>query len=617
MKLFEQARLAYENSSYDKSLNLLDEILALDSNYMKAYLLKSDIYQESDSLNPLIKTVESAIRIDPEKIPKLYFILGNAYFKNGTYQKANESYQNYLKRTDEKSPLTARILECLKKCSVAIRLINNPVPFQATNLGENINSEANEYWPSLTIDGKTLIYTRLVGSNAVTGSPKAILQEDFYTSNFEKNEWTPGKPLSAINTADNEGAQSISADGKLLFFTSCGRKDSRGSCDIYFSRNDGGSWSTPQNVGEPVNSSAWESQPSISANGETLYFVSNRKGGKGGMDIWKCKLKGFSEWGSPIWSNPVNLGDSINTSGNEMSPFIHADGKTLYFASDSWPGLGGTDLFYSRQKNDSTWSMPKNMGYPINSNKDEQGLIVDATGQNAYYSTNRSGSKGLDIYSFKLYPEAQPKPVSYIKGRVTDKDSLTPIAANIELIDLEHPGSAIKTESSNHQGEFLMCLPLDKEYAFNVSKDGYLFYSENFKLKDITDIVSPHIVEIKLTQIQLGGSVILRNIFFNTASAELLPESKVELQQLIDFMRQNRTLEIEIGGHTDTVGTAEFNQNLSEQRAKEVYNYLIENGIEKSRMTYKGYGYTKPISSNNTDEGRTQNRRTEFRITKK
>jgi len=598
MKLFEQARLAYENSSYDKSLNLLDEILALDSNYMKAYLLKSDIYQESDSLNPLIKTVESALRIDPEKFPKLYFILGNAYFKNGTYQKANESYQNYQKRTDEKSPLTARTLEYMKKCAVAIRLINNPVPFQATNLGENINSEANEYWPSLTVDGKTLIYTRLVGSNAVTG-------------------WTPGKPLSAINTADNEGAQSISADGKLLFFTSCGRKDSRGSCDIYFSRNYGGSWSTPQNVGEPVNSSAWESQPSISANGETLYFVSNRKGGKGGMDIWKCKLKGFSEWGSPIWSNPVNLGDSINTSGNEMSPFIHADGKTLYFASDSWPGLGGTDLFYSRQKNDSTWSMPKNMGYPINSNKDEQGLIVDATGQNAYYSTNRSGSKGLDIYSFKLYPEAQPKPVSYIKGRVTDKDSLTPIAANIELIDLEHPGSAIKTESSNHQGEFLMCLPLDKEYAFNISKDGYLFYSENFKLKDITDIVSPHIVEIKLTRIQLGGSVILRNIFFNTASAELLPESKVELQQLIDFMRQNRTLEIEIGGHTDTVGTAEFNQNLSEQRAKEVYNYLIENGIEKSRMTYKGYGYTKPISSNNTEEGRTQNRRTEFRITKK
>ncbi len=617
VKLFGQAKLAFESKQYDKSLNLLDNILALDSCFLDAYLLKSDIYQELDSTRLQIRSIEGALRFDPENTPKLYYVLANSYYRSGFYQRAYDAYQNYLRRVDQTAPFAAKARQNAEKCMGAVKLLKHPVPFKSINLGPNINSEDDEYWPSITVDGKTLIFTRLVGSKESTVQRRSLAQEDFYTSQLVDNVWQPSEPLTSINTIYNEGAQTISTDGKLLFFTACTRSDGRGSCDIYFSRNKDGVWSVPQNAGEPVNSPAWESQPSISANGETLYFVSNRQGGKGGMDIWKCNLKGFSQWGMPIWGNPLNLGDSINTPGNEMSPFIHADGKTLYFASDYWPGLGGYDIFYSRLKNDSVWSTPQNIGYPINSYKDEQGLVVDASGKNAYYSSDRPGSKGMDIYSFELYKDARPSPVSYIKGKVVDEDTGAPVCAKVELTDLENSKSVIRGESCWEKGEFLMCLPLGKEYAFNVSVEGYLFYSDNFQLKEKKDIIDPYILEIKMKKIKLGGTVILRNIFFDTGKYDLLPESKVELQKLIDFLNLNKTLIIEIEGHTDNVGSEEMNQKLSESRAKEVYAYLIDHGIDDQRMKYSGYGLSRPISSNETDDGRALNRRTEFKIIKR
>lgn len=616
-KLFEQAKMAYESKLLNKSLNLLEEASAINPGLFEIYLLKSDIYQDMDSVRLQIKAIEAALKIAPEKNPKLYYLLGKAYYRSGKYQNASDAYQNYLQRVDENAPLVVKARQYIGKCLGAVNLLKHPVPFLSVNLGENINSEDDEYWPSITVDGKTIIFTRLVGSKSISSQSHSLAQEDFYTSNFVDSIWQPCTPLTSINTIYNEGAQTISSDGKLLFFTACTRNDGIGSCDIYYSRNKAGTWSVPQNAGEPVNSPSWESQPSISANGESLYFVSNRSGGKGGMDIWKCNLKGFSAWGTPIWGTPVNLGDSINTPGNEMSPFIHSDGKTLYFASDYWPGMGGYDIFYSRQKNDSVWSAPHNIGYPINSFKDEQGLVVDAAGKNAYYSSDRPGSKGMDIYSFELYQEARPTPVSYIKGKVIDEDSGAPVCAKVELTDLENSKSVIRGESCWEKGEFLMCLPLGKEYAFNVSKEGYLFYSDNFQLKEKKEIIDPYILEIKMKKIKVGGAVVLRNVFFNTGSYDLLPESKIELQKLIEFLNMNKTVVIEIEGHTDNVGSEEMNQKLSESRAKEVFKYLVNNRIDEERMKYKGYGLSKPVSSNDTPEGRALNRRTEFVIIKK
>lgn len=616
VKLFEQAKSSYQMNNYAVSISLLNEVLAIDHRFVDAYMMKSDIYQELDSLELQLESLEQAIRIDPEKNPKLYFVQGNAYYRTGKYKQAISAYENYLDRVDHKAVFVERANQNIQKCNGSIRLLNHPVPFDSVNLGENINSEDDEYWPSITVDGKTLIFTRLVGARRSSGQPSATAQEDFYTSQLVNGSWQPCQPLSEINTPYNEGAQSVSTDGKLLFFTACTRQDGIGSCDIYFSMNKSGNWSVPKNAGKPVNSPSWESQPSISANGESLYFVSNRAGGKGGMDIWKCDLKGFSELGVPIWGQAVNLGDSINTPGNETSPFIHSDGKTLYFASDYWPGLGGYDMFFSR-KNGNLWTGAKNLGFPINTNKDEQGLVVDASGDNAYYSSDRPGSRGMDIYSFRLHSNAKPTPVSYIKGKIIDNETGEAICAKVELTDLDNSASPIQGESCWDKGEFLMCLPVGKEYAFNVSKEGYLFYSENFQLKEVKGIVDPKLLEIKLKKIEVGESVTLRNVFFNTDSYELLPQSKVELKRLIDFLNQNKSLHIEIGGHTDNVGTFEYNQKLSTLRAQAVYEYLLNQDISRHRMSFNGYSYSIPMSSNDSEIGRALNRRTEFKITRK
>ena len=615
-KLFEQAKIAYQNNQYGKSLEILDQILLLDSCFTDAFMMKSDIYQEVDSVELQLKSVEAAIKLNPDKFPKLYYVLGNANYRLGNYQKAIDAYNQYLKVAEKNSPVLDRVNDNIRKCKGSVNLLKRPVPFDSVNLGSNINSEDDEYWPSITVDGKTLIFTRLVGARRSDGKPRLNAQEDFYTSKLVNNVWQPSVPLTEINTIYNEGAQSISTDGKLLFYTACTRSDGKGSCDIYFSTNKSGNWSDSKNAGLPVNSPSWESQPSISANGESLYFVSNRSGGKGGMDIWKCDLKGFSEYGYPVWGKAINLGDSVNTAGNETSPFIHSDGKTLYFASDYWPGMGGNDMFYCR-KTESGWSAPVNLGFPINTNKDEQGLVVDASGENAYYSSDRHGSKGMDIYSFKLYKDARPNPVSYIKGKIIDQETGLPLCAKVELTDLDNSSSAIQGESCWDKGEFLMCLPVGKEYAFNVSKEGYLFFSENFQLKEVKGIIDPKILEIKLKKIEVGGSVTLRNVFFNTDSYQLLPQSKAELERLIDFLTQNKTLVIEISGHTDNVGTQEYNQKLSEARAKEVFNYLVDSGIAENRMNFSGFGFSKPISSNESEAGRALNRRTEFLIIKK
>ena len=617
IKLFEEAKLASNNSLYSKSLQLLDEAIALDATFLEAYLLNSDIYQELDSVPLQIKSLEAAIRINTSKYPKLHFTLGNAYYRSGIYQKAVDSFTKYLEAPDKKGAFVSRARQNIEKCAGAVNLLKKPVPFNSKNLGSNINSPDDEYWPSLTVDGKMIIFTRLLGAGSLNGKSRTTAQEDFYFSQLDSNKWQPSEPLSSINTAYNEGAQSISSDGKLLFFTACSREDGIGSCDIYFSRNKNGAWSVPQNVGEPVNSMAWESQPSISANGESLFFVSSRKGGKGGMDIWKCNLLGFSYEGTPVWTKAVNMGDSVNTPGNENSPFIHPDNKTLYFASDNWPGLGGYDMFYCRRENNLLWSKPHNIGYPINSYKDEQGLVVDASGKNAYYSSDRPGSQRMDIYSFEIHRDARPTPVSYVKGKVVDSESGEPLCASVELMDLNDSTSYIKGESCWEEGEFLMSLPLGKEYAFTVSKEGYLFYSENFQLKEKMEFIDPYILEIKLKKIEIGGSVVLRNVFFNTASHELLPASKSELKRLIDLLITNKTLFIELEGHTDNVGSEEMNLGLSERRANEVYTYLVGKGIEASRMVFKGYGYSRPINSNETPEGRALNRRTEFKITRK
>ncbi len=616
-KFYEQAEVALKNKNYTEALKALNMVIAEDPRFIDAYLLKADIWAEQDSVAQQVGVLEEAIAIEPEKLPKLYYSLGSSALRIGLYAKAESALKNYLKYAGENAPFGEKAKQKLAKATVALNFENHPVNFEPQNMGASINSEWDEYWPSITLDGQTLIFNRLLPPYDNYSKDRSRYQEDFFVSQQVDGVWQPAEPMVSINTAYNEGAQSISADGNLLFFTACTRSDGWGSCDIYFSRKKNNRWTEPKNAGAPVNSASWESQPSISANGEYLYFVSNRKGGKGGMDIWRCKLKGFSDLGSPMWGAAENLGDSINTSGNEMSPYIHADGEMLYFSSDYWLGLGGTDLFCSRLKNDSVWTKPRNLGYPINTYKDEQGLVVNADGNLAYFSSDRPGSKGMDIYYFKMPKESKPSPVSYIKGKVFDKETKKPLCAQVELVDVDNSKSVIKGESCSEKGEFLMCLPLGKEYAFNITLPGYMFYSKNFAMKKVKAVGNPYLLEVALDPIAIGKSAVLTNIFFETASYELLNESLAELQRLREFLLQNRTVKIEIGGHTDNVGGVEYNQKLSENRARAVYNYLVKNGFSSDRISFRGYGYSQPVADNETPEGRALNRRTEIKVIQK
>ena len=595
------------------ALDKLNSTIKEDDGFFEAYLLQADIYSEIDSTLLQIESLEKAVAIDSNQYPKSFYVLGNAYYSIGLYQKAKIAYQQFLKNNTS-STLFQKAEKRLIDCDFALKMVLDSVVFNAENMGNAINTNEDEYWPSLTIDGETLVFTRLVSLGDSPNEYISRYQEDFFVSQKVDGEWQEAEPMISINTVYNEGAQSISADGKLIFFTACTQSDGFGSCDIYFARNINGEWSHPQNAGVPVNSGSWESQPSISANGELLYFTSNRKGGKGGMDLWRCQLNGFSSQGKPLWGTPQNMGDSINTSGSEMSPFIHPDGKTLYFSSDTWMGMGGMDIFYARMINDSVWEQPTNMGYPINTYHDEQGLIVDGSGKNAYYSSNRSGSNGLDLYRFGLYEDARPATVSYIKGRVIDGKSLLPLNANVELVDIEKGTIAAQTESSLDDGEFLMCLSLGKEYAFNVSCEGYLFFSENFSLTKVRSAEDPFVMDISLNPLEVGSSTVLRNIFYQSGSFEILNSSKSELSKLIGFLNDNPNVKVEIEGHTDNVGSTEYNDELSENRAKSVFLYLIDSGIPENRLSYKGYGMSLPFTSNDTAAGRSQNRRTEFRV---
>ncbi|MBL0342094.1 MAG: OmpA family protein [Bacteroidetes bacterium] len=416
-----------------------------------------------------------------------------------------------------------------------------------------------------------------------------------------------------INTPGNEGVPNISPDGKILFFAACDRTDGKGSCDIYYSRLKNEGWTKPINLGNPINTGAWESQPSFASDGRTLYFIRGfiTRDGIREQDIYSSKI---SEEGK--WSEPMKLSNLINTNDEEEFVFIHPDNQTLYFSSDGHSGMGNLDIYVTRRLPDGTWGKPENLGYPINTFRDERGLLVGPKGNIAYIASDREGGfGGLDLYSFELYDKVRPLQVSYVKGVVTDVISGFTLDAGIEIIDLETGKVVLNSNSEKGTGEFLACLTAGKDYSLNVSKNGYLFYSDHFSCKNPADLKNAYVLDVKLSQAQTGGKVVLKNVFFDTNLFTLKNESFPELDKLVAFMKINPAMSVEVSGHTDSTGDKKKNQLLSENRAKSVYDYIILKGITPGRLTFKGYGDEKPVAKNDTEEGKAQNRRTEFLIT--
>lgn len=596
----------------------------IDPGFMEAYMMLSQHYMDIRNNDKAIEVLKKSHAKNPTFFINTWFLLAELEYKRGEYTEAMRAMNEYLHYAKGRVPqdMQVDVDRITKSCEFAIEAKKKPLNFTPTNLGPGVNTKNPEYFPTITGDDQMLLFTRRVPE------PTAPMgeQEDFYYSIYDNGKWTKSYSISnSINTILNEGAPSISADGEILIFTACDlmgtgdygqNREGLGSCDLFYSQKYNGEWTRAMNLGSQINSANWETQPSYSADGTALYFIRGKKnsGPNRSGDIYVSRLDR-----NGAWQTPERLPDHINTTKDEASVLIHPDGQTLYFSSNGHVGMGGYDLYMCRLQPDGNWSQPMNLGYPINTFKDENSLLVSSKGDIAFFASNRDGGFGdLDLYSFPLDESIRPVYTTYMKGFVYDSISKAKLEARFELTDLE-TGKLVTVSASNEKGEFFMNIATNKQYALSVNKKGYTFYSKNFSFdddgspKDKVFILKVPMVPITTTT---PVATVLKNVFFDTDKFDLKPKSYVELNKLVDFLTQNPTLKIELHGHTDNEGDDAHNMTLSDNRAKSVMNYLISKGIDKTRLKAKGFGETKPVATNDTKEGRAENRRTEYVIVK-
>lgn len=542
-----------------------------------------------------------AVTIQPDapESAQAYYWLGIQKFQEEQYDESLILFEKLLPLTKPKTILQGKTLKYIASAKFASKGKKNPMGIDKKPLPDQVNFLNAQFFPALTGDKEQLFFTGIQSPNG----------EDIFIARREGSGWGIPESLSeSINSSNNEGTCTISANGRMLVFTACGRPDSFGGCDLYVSYKNGDKWTSPKNLGNDINSRSWESQPSLSADGRTLYFTSDRPGGIGKSDIWKSELTDGNRW-----SIPVNLGNKINTPDEENAPFIHANGNTLFYSSNGLPGFGGFDIFIAQLEN-GTWTEPVNLGYPINNGADQVGLFITSDGKEAYYTDDNQDKSGKSLlYTFTVPEELRQSfsASSYVKGTIVDSKTGKPLEALIRLYDLEQQTQLSEFTSQPQTGEYLAMVNQGKPYAFYIEKKGYLFKSHTFKLNAANSSLN---LAIRLEPIEKDRTEVLQNIFFNTGSYQLDDKSKVELQKLVSFLKENHTVSIEISGHTDDVGHEKDNQELSLKRAQAVMTFLTSAGIRNDRLTAKGYGEQKPRVANDTEENRAVNRRIEWQI---
>jgi len=532
-----------------------------------------------------------------------------------------------LKPTD---PMYSKLQVTLQQLKNAEKYMAQPLKIEIRNLGPQINSPYPDFAPVISADESILYFTsRRPGSTGNKVAPDGLYYEDIYVSENRNGQWTPARNVGApLNTTAHDACIALSADGQTLFLF-----NSENGGDIFQSRLKGTRWLPPKNMGSPINSKYWEPSVCLSADERTLFFVSDRPGGLGGRDIYMCRRLPNGKW-----SAPINLGPPINTPYDEDGPFFHPDGKTLFYSSNGPNSMGGFDIFRTELRPDSTWAPPVNLGYPINTPGDDIYFVLSASGLHGYYASERDDSYGeKDIYLIDfstLQVAAQPteskeeelnvssEPASapvfrpnltLVTGIIYDSETQAPLEATITIIDNVRAETLAVLTSNAATGKYLISLPAGKNYGIAVTAPGYAFHSENFIVEENMGYREVR-KDIGLNRYKAGTTIILRNIFFDFNKATLRPESKVELERVYTILTENPRMKVRIAGHTDNIGSEEYNQRLSEARAKAVYDYLISRGISADRLSYIGYGESRPIDTNETSEGRQNNRRVELEI---
>lgn len=604
LRLYEKADKFLRKGKVEQAIARLESAVAEDPRFIEGHLKLGGVFYKKQAFKKAAYHFHEAYSLDSTNV-KIIQSLALSYEEDRNYKQALVYFLKYREVNKNISPEYNRLIG--KKISdyrFRIQALKNKGTFSPEPLPSTINKATfSEYSPSLTADGNKLFFTRVTDN-----------QEDIYYSERDSNGlWSEAILLPNLNTNENEGAHNISADGRTILFTYCSDRPSTAyrGCNIFASFKRKGGWTKPEyfNV---INSKAWDSQPNISADGRTIIFASKRPGGKGESDLWVSTRNDNGQW-----TEPSNL-HTINTFLREESPFLHADGKTLYFKSEGHPGFGSFDLFKSVLRKDGSWSEPQNLGHPINTEDHEGSMIVSLDGKTAFYSRG-NGMVGFDkirsdIYTFELPDSLRAHPVGFVKFNIFDAESNEAIMARINVQASDGVTDSYQTDE---EGSSLLPLPLGQDYSLNIDKKDYYFYSERFELNTVSTVKSAFEIDVFLrpivtTHVEKEKPVILKNILFESGSFEFKQESYFELNQLLQLLLDNKEVKIEIRGHTDNVGEEEDNFLLSQNRAKAVYDYLVSKGISKDRLTFIGYGEMKPIVSNSTVEGRKINRRTEF-----
>jgi outer membrane protein OmpA-like peptidoglycan-associated protein/Tfp pilus assembly protein PilF/Tol biopolymer transport system component len=609
-KINKKAKAIYE-SAYDyathgdylKSIEAIGEAIKLEPKYVEAYLSRAGIFADLKNYQASADDFKKAFELDSIFSDTYAISYSISLAGIGNFEDAMNKINVFLSNPNlnEQAKKSGNYRRSTYQFALDYKKnhLTENYDFKLQKLGPEINTDELEYFPTLTIDGKTMIFSRTINDD-----------EDFFESNLINGKWSIAKLAEGkLNTNLNEGAETISQDGDWLIFTGCNYPEGLGSCDLYISyKTKSGSWTEPENLGGVINTDLWESTPSLSPDKKDLYFSSSRNGGFGGKDIWVSRKNPNGKWGMP-----QNLGLKINTSADETCPFIHADNQTLYFNSNGLMGYGMADIFITKKDSSNKWGIAENLGYPINTINDEGSLFVTADGITSYYASDRGSLKsGLDIYTFKLRNDIAASKTTWIKGKVYDKKTNAGLPCSVELEDISKTNTLNKIQT-DEDGNFLITLPIGKDYNFSVRRKDYLFYSDRFLLKNENNDTSFQL-NIPLEPIEKGATLVLKNIFFDNNKSSLKSGSEIELDKLVQLMSDNMNLKVEIDGHTDNIGKKEDNITLSLNRANAVVNYITSKGINKSRLTAKGYGDMRPIESNDTEEGKSHNRRTEINV---
>jgi len=604
---------SFNKRDYSGAITKFKEALKYNNRSEIAWYYTGMAFKSLERFEAAALSFQKIEGINPDYNPWFYLEAGNAYIKVNKFPQAQRIIEKFLVKYPKESKNTLNEHVGKNRLNYAIKspelraqpnTMSEPVPVA------NLNSISNDYTPQVNPLGTRLYFTsvRRGGFDFMADSSKVNdFGEDVYVSNLIDDKWsTPGVLPAPINSSKADFGSAFTSDGQTMVYVRCSDKESVGSCDLYITNLDGTVWSEPVNMGNVVNSEEWESQPTINSDGTRIIFSSTRAGGYGGSDLYMVEKNHLGDWGIP-----QNLGSIVNTPLNETSPYIASDNKTLYYASDGHPGFGGSDVFYTLFDN-GKWSIPINLGAPLNSPGEDKDFSISAHGM-GYFASSRLDENNYDIFQIELPEYLRPKPSVVVQGIVSNSETSAPLDALVLVEDLETGELIAINKSNSTTGDYLVVLPVGRNYSVSATRDGYFFYSQSFELpKDTTyqEIKK----DILLEPIKKGTKVVLNNIFFETGKAELKPISYVELNKAVKLLEDNATMVVEIGGHTDSRGSDAANLSLSQARAKSVQSYLELAGIESSRLRSKGYGETVPIADNETAEGRTANRRTEFVI---